>query len=387
MGGAGTSGERRPDVKATATLARLEPGTGVFLGIDLSKAFWNVTVHSHGATLAAFACPPRPESLLPVLAPLETCRVTSVYEAGPFGYGLHDWLVAHGVDSRVCSPAHVPVEVGNRLKTDRRDSLKLAMTLEAGLLRPIAIPTPQQRADRELVRQRERVVRRRRSAMAQIRGFLLTYSIVPPVGRPGPWNPSFVGWLSALELEDPILQASLDSLRRNFFEADHHLAEHTLLLRRLAQAPRHGGRVALLETAPGFGWLTALTFTVEIFDWCSGPPRFGGPVRPGSGPRSAGPEWGSQRKAIRRAVRGARECHSEILVSARERTSASLAADKLVGFDELRHALESDDGEMPAPGVVPNFDLEFDSRLASDENLRCGASGSTRPPGAGLETW
>ena len=73
-------------------------------------------------------------------------------------------------------------------------------------------------------------------------------------------------------------------------------------------------------------------------------------------------------------------------MSARERTPASLAADKLVGFDELRHALESDDGQMASSGVVANFDIESDSRLTADENLRCGAPGSTRPPGAGLET-
>jgi len=39
-----------------------------------------------------------------------------------------------------------------------------------------------------------------------------------------------------------------------------------------------------------------------------------------------------------------------------------------------------------AAGVVVDFDFESDSRLTADENLRCGAPGSTRPPGAGLET-
>jgi transposase len=54
----------------------------------------------------------------------------------------------------VVSAAHVPGEIGNRVKTDRRDGLKLARTLEAGLLRPIFVPEARQRADRELVRQR-----------------------------------------------------------------------------------------------------------------------------------------------------------------------------------------------------------------------------------------
>jgi transposase len=139
--------------------------------------------------------------------------------------------------------------------------------LEAGLLWPIAVPSPQQRADRELVRQRERLGRRRRQSMVQIRGFLLTYGITPPVGRPGPWYPSFRCWLAELKLEDSVLQATLDSLRRSFQEADAHLRDHTRLLRRLAAAPGHAALVALLSSVPGIGWLTALTFSVEVFDW------------------------------------------------------------------------------------------------------------------------
>ena len=261
------SPEKRLDVNPSPKVRQLASGTPVFLGLDLAKASWHVTARARGETLLAFACPSRPECLLPTLHSLGSCVISSVYEAGPFGYTLHDWLVRHGVNSMVCSPAQVPVEVGNRVKTDRRDSLKLATTLEAGLLRPIAIPTLEQRADRELVRQRDRLVRRRRVAMVQIRGFLLTYGITPPVGKPGSWGPGFLSWLRQATLDDPQLQATFASLRRGFEEADAHLRDHTKLLRELAESPRHSGMVALLSSAPGIGWLGALTFSVEVFDW------------------------------------------------------------------------------------------------------------------------
>ena len=61
-----------------------------------------------------------------------------MYEAGPFGYTLHDRLVERGVDSLVCSPGLVPVQVGNRVKADRRDSRELATMLEVGLSWPQA---------------------------------------------------------------------------------------------------------------------------------------------------------------------------------------------------------------------------------------------------------
>jgi transposase len=246
-------------------LKRLPADALVFVGLDLSKLSWSVAVRSEGETLLEFSGPGRPETLAPLLEALRHCRVRSVYEAGPFGYTLHDWLVARGVESLVCSPGLVPVQVGNRVKTDRRDALKLATMLEAGLLRSIVVPTPRQRADRELVRERDRLVRRRRAVMVQIRAFLLTYGIAAP--DTSTWTKVFETWLFKLRLTDRLLQVALDSLRRGYLEADRHLEEHTRLLKDLARTRRHAPTVALLTSVPGLGWLSALTFSVEIFDW------------------------------------------------------------------------------------------------------------------------
>jgi transposase len=254
-------------VKDLERLQRLPAGARIFLGLDLSKTGWHVTVRHAGETLTDFAAPPRPAVLEPLLNAARHCKVRSVYEAGPFGYHLHDWLVARDVDSVVCCPALVPVQAGNRVKTDRRDALKLATLLEAGLLQSIAVPSPQQRADRELVRERERIVRRRRAVMVQIRAFFLSYGIEPPIQSVGGWTKIFVAWLDGLTLDDPLLQATLTSLRRGYHDADRHLAEHTKLLRQLARDDRHAALVTLLNSVPGFGWLTSLTFAVEIFDW------------------------------------------------------------------------------------------------------------------------
>jgi transposase len=248
-------------------LRGLPDGSDVYVGLDLSKKSWHVTVRSQGETLVGFACPGRAEALVPLLDASRHCRVRSVYEAGPFGYTLHDWLVERGVESIVCSAAQVPVEVSNRVKTDRRDSLKLATTLEAGLLRPIAIPTRQQRADRELVRERDRLVRRRRAVKVQVKAFLLRQGIEPPMPSGTPWSRAFLGWLKELTLDDPQLQATLESLRRSHVEADRAVREHTLLLRKLARTDRHAPLVTLLSSVPGIGWLVALIFSVEIFDW------------------------------------------------------------------------------------------------------------------------
>ena len=58
------------------------------------------------------------------------------YEAGPFGYGLYRDLTALGHDCVVVAPALIPKKPGDRVKTDRRDSLLLARMHRSGEVAP-----------------------------------------------------------------------------------------------------------------------------------------------------------------------------------------------------------------------------------------------------------
>lgn len=246
---------------------RVARGSEVFLGLDISKASWHVTARTGGETLFSASFPPKRGALNGLLRQLEGCRVHSVYETGPFGYGLHDWLRSRQVDSMVVSAAHVPGEIGNRVKTDRRDGLKLARTLEAGLLRPIFVPEARQRADRELVRQRHRVQRDRCAAMVRIKSFFLTYDIEVPEEAGAHWSGDFEAWLRGFKLEDRSLDRVLEELRGLYFDLDGRVDALTKELRQMARSPDYAPTVELLSTVPGIGWLTALTLIVEIVDF------------------------------------------------------------------------------------------------------------------------
>jgi transposase len=239
------------------------PGSDVFLGLDISSVSWHVTARSGGETLLSASFPPKREALNGLLGRLEGCRVHSVYETGPFGYGLHDWLRSRQVDSIVVSAAHVPGEIGNRVKTDRRDGLKLARTLEAGLLRPIFVPEARQRADRELVRQRHRVQRHRCAAMARIKSFFLTYDIEVPEEAGTHWGGDFEAWLRGLKLADQSLDRVLEEQRGLYFDLDARVDGLTKELRQMARSSDYAPMVELLSTVPGIGWLTARTLVVE----------------------------------------------------------------------------------------------------------------------------
>ena len=79
-------------------------------------------------------------------------HVYVVYEAGPCGYGLYRQLVAKKFDCMVCAPSLIPRKPGDRIKTDRRDAIKLVRSLRAGDLSAVHVPSVEDESFRDLAR-------------------------------------------------------------------------------------------------------------------------------------------------------------------------------------------------------------------------------------------
>lgn len=95
------------------------------------------------------------------------------YEAGPCGYGIQRQVTAAGYTCVVVAPSLIPRRPGDRIKTDRRDAVKLARLHRAGELTPVWVPDNAREAMRDLVRARLAAVRALRQARQQWSGFLL----------------------------------------------------------------------------------------------------------------------------------------------------------------------------------------------------------------------
>src|SRR6187401_1708085 len=76
-------------------------------------------------------------------------EVRACYEAGTFGYALQRRLESSGVVCEVIAPSLVPRKAGERIKTDRRDALKLAELSRAGVLTAVSPPTLELEAVRD----------------------------------------------------------------------------------------------------------------------------------------------------------------------------------------------------------------------------------------------
>ena len=132
------------------------------------------------------------------LGPAES--VTCCYEAGPTGYGLARDLLALGYGCDVIAPSLMPQKSGDRIKTDRRDGLKLAVGYRNGELTPVFIPDERTEAIRDLSRAREDAKKAEITARHQLGKFLLRQGCRYP-GKSA-WTDAHRKWVTAQEFTE-----------------------------------------------------------------------------------------------------------------------------------------------------------------------------------------
>ena len=188
------------------------------MGIDVHKENWHVTVLVAGEELFHGRIPGDYAALRKQLQRFVECQIRVAYEAGPCGFGLHDRLQADGIEGLVVPPSLIPVESGNKVRTDRRDSRKLARLLESNLVKRVHVLTAEERAHRELLRTRRQLVQHRSDVARQIKSKLLFYSIRAPFSAQQQWTGPYLRWLKGLCWEDACLQVCLEVLLRLYEE-------------------------------------------------------------------------------------------------------------------------------------------------------------------------
>ena len=133
----------------------------VYVGLDVHKDTIAISVADCGRTPARYigTLVHDVDKLFKTLGRLgQPEQMKLVYEAAPTGYGLQRALAGRGYQCEVIAPSQMPRRPGDRIKTDRRDSLRLAECSRAGELHSVWIPDPQHEAMRDLSRAREDAV-------------------------------------------------------------------------------------------------------------------------------------------------------------------------------------------------------------------------------------
>jgi len=235
----------------------------LFVGIDLHLRSCHVTGILEDTEIFSRSMTGSYEDLVKFLIRYKEYRIKAVYEAGYFGYWFHYYLKGIGIYCIVTPPSLLPMEYGNKVKTDRRDSRKLAYLLSKGLLKKVYVPTEEELFHRQVVRRRHQLIRDRVRQQHRIKSELRSYGIPTPDIK-GKWSKAYIRNLWSISFGDDFMQESFHLLLKTFEFLDNAVNEQTERLKRLSRTDKYRESVELLTSVPGIGVITAMEFLLEI---------------------------------------------------------------------------------------------------------------------------
>ncbi len=152
----------------------------LYVGLDVHKASISVTTAEDGRDgevrfIGTIPNTPTDVAKLAKRLANEGRRLAFCYEAGGCGYGMYRQLIDLGHGCTVAAPTLIARKPGDRIKTDRRDSEKLALQHRFGDLTAVWVPDPVHEAIRDLVRARMDAVMQLMRARQQCLAFLLRH--------------------------------------------------------------------------------------------------------------------------------------------------------------------------------------------------------------------
>jgi transposase len=192
-------------------------------------------------------------------------QLRACYEAGPTGFVLYWQLTQLGVDCAVVAPSLVPKKPGDRVKTDRRDALKLAHCHRNGDLTAVWVPDEDSEALRDLVRQREAAKQDQLRARHRLTKFLLRTGQRPPLGLKA-WNERYMRWLAQVRYTQPAQEVT----RQDCMNEVEHMSARVKRLEEgifevVKQAPHAMQEVIRgLQALRGVAHISAVTIAAEL---------------------------------------------------------------------------------------------------------------------------
>ena len=244
-------------------------GQDFYMGLDVHKQSWYVTIRSLGIEVGHFSQEPDAVGLHQYLQRnFPGGHYHSAYEAGFCGTGAHEQLCKVGIDNMIVHAADVPsTDKQKKNKTDLHDSRAIADHLERGNLHGIYVLSQEQQELRSLFRLRECKVKDTTRANNRLKSFLMYYGIIIPAGvsKRGDLTGRALAWLD-IELQSAagtiVLQeyiAELKYQRKQLFQLTKTLRE---------QVMAHDKQTYInLITIPGMGSITAMGLMTEIGDF------------------------------------------------------------------------------------------------------------------------
>lgn len=174
-----------------------------------------------------------------------------VYEAGPTGYGLYDFLTEKDEQCNVAVPSMIPRAPAERVKTNRLDAYRLGVQMRSGQLALVHVPEKKYRDLRHLTRLRLKHSKRAVASQNALKGLFLFEGMKFPEGK---WNKRMISQLqqfryrTAVEFKVQQLLKDLEFFRKQELESK---AEIRCFCKSDEEINRN---INYMMSLPGVGW-------------------------------------------------------------------------------------------------------------------------------------
>lgn len=186
------------------------------------------------------------------------------YEAGPCGYWMYRLITKLGYECYVVAPSLIPKKPGERVKTDRRDSLNLARLLKQGDLQPIYVPEEQDEAIRDLSRAREAAMLDLKDAKYRLKALLLRNHV--QYKGTSNWSYKHMRWLTEITLSHPAQQFVLVEMIHAVTERQKRLERLDAELEYRVKQWRYYPVIRAIQAMRGIKLLVAVGLIAELGD-------------------------------------------------------------------------------------------------------------------------
>ena len=231
-------------------------------GLDLCRRKVDVCLlNEDGEHLDQLAAPPDADALRSLARRIEEVYrepVCAVVESMTGARLVHDTLEQEGWDVEIADAQKVKGLAPLACKTDRIDSMVLAVLSHRDLVPAIWLPDPRIREERELARFRLHLVKHKSALKNRVHSTLINF------GKPCPVSDLFGvegrRLLARLQLPEP-WRGNITATVELIDDLEGQIAEINRKLRERHADHRY---IPLLLSAPGIGWVLAFTIAAEI---------------------------------------------------------------------------------------------------------------------------
>lgn len=235
----------------------------LFVGIDVHKKRWVVSVRTYDLELKTFSMFPIAEELeKTLLYTYPGALLHIVYECCFSGFWIYDYFHEKGYDI-IVTPTNRIYRDGSIVKTDKIDSRKLAFQHSRGLLREVKVPIMKIREYRSLFRIYDKEKMREGQILRQVRCILECKNHELKWEK---WNKEFIEKLKLVRFQEDIFNRKFEVLIKEYEFVKEQIKDTEKRIKEIGEDEELGAKVKRLEQINGIGIISAVRLVVYLFD-------------------------------------------------------------------------------------------------------------------------